>query len=131
MNCHWLTDIHEKSLVYNQVKSNSLARLAEDINHLGKQKIIAIGDFNIEPSWRFRDEFIQQAGTIDIVPNDFVTILPTLFRFPMPDGGRTDYIFTKNISTEDVLDVELIWNRPIEDVGQLSDHAGIMAEIKC
>jgi len=73
---------------------------------------------------------LKKTGTKDIVPKKFETILPTLFRFHMPDGGRTDYIFTKNFSEKDISDVKLLWNKPIEDIGQLSDHAGILATLK-
>jgi endonuclease/exonuclease/phosphatase family metal-dependent hydrolase len=130
LSCHWGTDISHNNSIYCRVKDKSLAQLAKEINSLKDNKIIVAGDLNIQPDWWFYHKFVKQSGVKDIVPPSFQTILPTLFRLPMPSGGRTDYILLKNLPKHQKTRVKLLWSEPIPGLGQLSDHAGILAEIQ-
>ena len=122
---------YEKGSKYNKVQVNAIDKLAEVVGSLGNEKIIVVGDFNFRPDCWLYEKVLSSAGLRDIVPDDFETCLHNLFRFPMPEhGGRVDYIFTKNFPKDSVLDVKLLWDKPVRGIGYLSDHVAILASFR-
>lgn len=122
---------HEEGSKYNDVQINAIDKLAKIVNLLGDKKIIVVGDLNFRPDCWLYEKVLSSAGLKDIVPNNFETCLRNLFRFPMPEhGGRVDYIFTRNFLEDSLLDIKLLWDKPVKGVGYLSDHAAILARFR-
>lgn len=122
---------HKEGSNYNKVQIKAIDELAEVVSSLGDEKTVVVGDFNFRPSCWLYEKLLSSTGLKDIVPVNFKTCLHNLFRFPMPEhGGRVDYMLTKNFPKDSLLDVKLLWNKPVKGVGYLSDHAAILATFK-
>lgn len=127
-----LSGLYRKESTYGHISFRAIGGLSALVQELGKGKMIICGDFNFEPSSWLNKDFSKVTGAVDRVPSDFKTITnKEVFVFPVSIfGKRVDYIFTKNIEDSAVRDVKVLWDKALPEVGYLSDHAGLIADIE-
>lgn len=126
LSAYWTREKNKDPMHSSQ--ADSIRKMADDVNSLGEEKIIAVGDFNFrQSSWLYK-KFIEISGMKDAVKGDIQTNRKEhLFKFPHPDGwGRLDYTFIKNIPENSVLDAKLVMEESFDDIGYLSDHIPVL-----
>lgn len=111
---------------YFKVQEKATSLLVSDINLLGEGKIMVLGDFNFEEDSPLTQNLIEAGKVREIFSHNFKTSFGGLLGFPSIATDEPDHIFVKNISEKEVLKTEIVWDKPFEGVGMLSDHAGIL-----
>lgn len=115
---------------YFKVQEKAVSLLIRDINLLREGKIMILGDFNFEEDSSLTQNLIEAGKVREVFSHNFKTSFGGLLGFPSLAGDEPDHIFVKNISEKEVLKTEIVWDKPIEGVGMLSDHAGILVTME-
>ena len=111
---------------YFKVQEKATSFLVRDINLLGEGRVMILGDFNFEQSSPLNQYLIETGKVREVFSHNFKTSFGGLLGFPSSATDEPDHIFVKNISRKEILKTEIVWDKPIEGVGVLSDHAGIL-----
>jgi len=130
-NVHLSPDMGKKfpkERPYFEVQVKAVSLLARDIDLLREEKIMVLGDFNFEENSPLNQYLIKTGRVKKVFSHNFKTSFGGLVGFPIVTD-EPDHIFVKNISGKEILRTEIVWDKPIEGIGTLSDHAGILAEI--
>lgn len=127
------TNQFKKESSYGHIQKESLNKLAEEINTLGIKKIIVVGDFNFPSNSWFYHYFLKISGVNEVLCEEVKTTTKNILKLPFLNKlgrGSRDYIFIKNIDKENVEKINLLWSQPNKNFGYLSDHVGVLAELK-
>ena len=89
-------------------------------------KIMVLGDFNFEENSPLNHYLIEDGKVREVFSHNFKTSFGGLLGFPSIATDEPDHVFVKNISEKEILKTEIVWDKPIEGLGMLSDHAGIL-----
>ncbi len=119
---------------FSLFKLKEIEVLSAAINQLGKEKIIVVGDFNFDFQTKLYQKLMAMADLRDALTQKgapLTTVLPNLYHFNVPKWGKEiDFVFVKNLPEDSVLNYQVLWDKPFKDVGYLSDHAGVLAQLK-
>lgn len=132
LSVDWDYDLGKKSK-FVRGKLKEIEFLSKAVNALGEEKIIVVGDFNFDPHLAFYKELLATSKLKAIPVKEPVrTVLPNLWnRFFVPRWGEEiDFVFTKNLPENSALDFKILWNKPFENIGYLSDHAGVLVKLR-
>lgn len=131
----WSNKFNEGSRYFKQ-QLKEFTILAKRINSLKGKKIIVVGDFNIEEGSLLYKRFMEMSGVDHFLKGLILrTILPNIFSFLVrrvnkPRGVKRDFVFAKNFSKDSILSHKVLWDKPFEKIGYISDHVAILVKIK-